>query len=188
MDGVLVDSIDSWFSSLNSALKAFNIDAISRNDFVEKYWGHDLYDNLDRMGLDHEIGRLCNNMYGENINSVKFDSGIIDVLKEFKYYKKGVITNTPKDSAFQILKKFDIQQFFDIIITSDDVSKAKPDPEIVLKACEVLNVEPKNVVLIGDTDSDIKAGKAANCIVIGLNIDADYTIKNLSELTTLILN
>ena len=58
----------------------------------------------------------------------------------------------------------------------------------MLKACEALDVEPENVVLIGDTDSDIKAGKAANCIVIGLNIDADYTIKNLSELTTLILN
>ena len=64
--------------------------------------------------------------------------------------------------------------------------KAKPDPEIVIKACTVLDVEPDNTVLVGDTDSDVKAGKAAGCIVVGINVDADYTIKNLSELIKLI--
>jgi phosphoglycolate phosphatase-like HAD superfamily hydrolase len=186
MDGVLVDSIDSWFTSLNHALKAFNIDEISRDEFLGKYWGHDLYDNLDRMGLDHEIGRLCNNLYGENISHIKFDLNTKDILDQLKAYRKGIITNTPKDSAFKILEKFDIEHFFDVIITSDDVKKAKPNPEIVLKACKVLGVEPEKVILIGDTDSDVKAGKAANCIVVGLKIDGDYTINNLSELTTLI--
>jgi len=187
MDGVLIDSIDSWFLSLNTALKAFKLEEISRDEFIEKYWGHDLYDNLDRMGLDREIGRLCNNIYGENISHIKFDSNTKLILYKLKDYKKGIITNTPKDSAFQILKKFDIEQFFDVVITSDDVNNAKPNPEIVLKACKVLQVEPKNVILVGDTDSDIIAGKAANCTVVGLKINADYTINNLSELTNNIL-
>lgn len=186
MDGVLVDSMDSWFLSLNTALKAFKLDEISRDEFIEKYWGHDLYDNLDRMGLDHKIGRLCNNIYGENICYIKLDSNTKYILYKLKYYKKGLITNTPKDSAFRVLEKFDIEHFFDVVITSDDVNKAKPNPEIVLKACKVLGVEPDKVILVGDTDSDIKAGKAANCIVVGLNINADYTISKLSELTNLI--
>ena len=55
-----------------------------------------------------------------------------------------------------------------------------------MKACERLNVDPKDVVLIGDTDSDVKAGRAAGCKVVGINVEADYTIRDLSELTTLI--
>ena len=187
MDGVLVDSLDSWLSSLNAALRSFNHREITREEFIEKYWGYDLYDNLDRMGLSHEIGRFCNSVYGEHLDAIKIYPDTKDMLQKLKGYKKGIITNTPKDCVCQILKEFDIEQYFEIVITSDEVVKAKPDPEIVLKACEVLGVKPENVVLIGDTNSDVKAGRDAGCTVIGVNVKADYTVKNLSELTKLIL-
>jgi HAD superfamily hydrolase (TIGR01509 family) len=187
MDGVLVDSMESWFTSLNSALKIFNLNEISKDEFLEKYWGHDLYDNLDRMDLDHDIGRVCNDIYTEKIGFIKFDTNIRYILQDLHSYKKGVITNTPKESAFQILEKFNIKHFFDVVITSDDVNKAKPDPEIILKACEFLDVPPEKVALVGDTNSDIQAGKAVNCTVIGLRINADYTINKISELTSVIV-
>ena len=72
-------------------------------------------------------------------------------------------------------------------MTSDDVNKAKPDSEIVLKACKRLKVEPKDVVLVGDTDSDVKAGRATGCSVIGLGIKADFFINNLSEITDILV-
>ena len=65
-------------------------------------------------------------------------------LKQLASYKKAIITNTPTDCARQILRKFEIEQYFEAIITSDDVVKAKPDPEIVFKACERLGVDSKN--------------------------------------------
>jgi phosphoglycolate phosphatase-like HAD superfamily hydrolase len=43
-------------------------------------------------------------------------------------------------------------------------------------------------LLIGDTDSDIQAGRAAGCIIVGINIKADYTINKLSDLTTIVDN
>jgi HAD superfamily hydrolase (TIGR01509 family) len=186
MDGVLVDSLDSWWFSLNAALEAFNHKQITRGEFIEKYWGHDLYDNLDRMGLHHEVGTFCNNVYGEHLGAIKLYNDTKNVLQKLNYYKKGVITNTPKDCAYQILKKFDIDKFFNIVITSDEVPKAKPYPDIVLKACNVLGVKPEKVVLVGDTDSDIKAGNASGCTVIGINIEADYTINRLAEITDII--
>jgi HAD superfamily hydrolase (TIGR01549 family) len=100
-------------------------------------------------------------------------------------YKKGIITNTPKDSAIKILEKLEIEYYFDSILTSDDVSISKPDPEIVLKSCKLLDVEQKDVVLVGDTESDVRAGRAAGCIVIGLNVNADYIIRDISELPLL---
>ena len=186
MDGVLIDSLESWLSSLNAALKYLDYKEITREEFVKKYWGHDLYDNLERMGLSREIGVFCNDVYSNHLDSVRIYPDTKNTLMRLGGYKKGIITNTPKVCAYEIMKQFDLEKFFDVVITSDDVNKAKPDPEIVLKACEFLDVEPKDVVLVGDTNSDVRAGRAAGCTVIGVNIGADYTVKDISELARLI--
>ena len=186
MDGVLIDSLESWLASLNAALKYLNHKEISREDFVKKYWGHDLYDNLEKMGLSREIGVFCNDVYSNHLDSVRIYPDTKDTLQKLGGYKKGIITNTPKVCAHEIMKQFDLEKYFDVVITSDEVNKAKPDPEIVLKACEFLEVEPRDVVLVGDTNSDVKAGKAAGCTVIGVNIGADYTVNDISELTRFI--
>jgi len=186
MDGVLVDSFDSWLFSLNSALEAFKHEKISRTEFTNKYWGHDLYDNLKKMNLPLKVAKFCNNIYGNNTDKIKIYKETKSTLEKLGKYRKAIITNTPKDCAVKILKQFDIEKFFDFVMTSDDVTMGKPDPEIVLKACKRLKVDPKDIVLVGDTDSDVKAGRKAGCKVVGINVDADYTIKNISELNLLI--
>ena len=186
MDGVLVDSLDSWWISLNEALKEYNHKEITRDEFIKKYWGHDLKYNLEEMGLDVKILKFCNTSYKNHVEGVKIYSDTKYVLDKLKNYKKGIITNTPRDCTVQILKNFDIGKYFDIIVTADEVSKGKPSPEIVLKACKYFKVKPKDVLLIGDTNSDIQAGRAAGCIIVGINIKADYTIKRLSDLTSIV--
>jgi HAD superfamily hydrolase (TIGR01509 family) len=187
MDGVLVDSLDSWWKALNSALKRFKHQEITRGEFMKIYWGHDLKANLKRLQLNPEVAQFCNITYGDHLDYVKIYPDTKSTLRRLASYKKAVITNTPTDCARQILKKFKIEQYFKEIITSDDVAKAKPDPEIVLKACERLGVDAKTVVLVGDTESDVNAGRAAGCTVVGLNIDADITIQRLFDLADLFL-
>ena len=188
MDGVLVESLDSWWLSLNDALKAFNHKEITKDEFIKKYWGHDLKYNLEKMGIDYEILKFCNTSYRNHTDSVNTYKDTKKTLKNLKDYKKGIITNTPKDCAKQVLIRNNLEKYFDVIVTGDDVSIGKPNPEIVFKACKLLNVKPKEVILVGDTESDLLAGRAAGCIVVGKNIKADYTIKNLYDLTKLILN
>ena len=182
MDGVLIDSLDSWWHALNSALRKFKHHTITRDEFIQTYWGHDLKANLIRLHLNPEVAQFCNITYGDNLTYIKIYPDTKPTLHALSAYKKAIITNTPTDCAQHILNKFSITSYFDAIITSDDVTKAKPDPEIVYKACDHLRVKPKNVILVGDTDSDVKAGKTAGCTVIGLNIDADIRISRLSEL------
>jgi HAD superfamily hydrolase (TIGR01509 family) len=186
LDGVLVDSLDAWWISLNSALEAFHQQPLTKKEFISRYWGHDLYDNLDRMNLSHDIGPLCNQMYSEHVDAIRLYPKAKETLEYFTHYEKGVITNTPGDSAHLILQKFGLQQFFDVVLTSDQVQKAKPHPEIVLKACQLLQVQPQQVVLVGDTRSDVNAGRAAGCTVIGVNVEGDYMIKTVGELPSLI--
>jgi len=186
MDGVLVDSLDSWWISLNHSLENFNYKPLTRVEFIKKYWGHDLYDNLQTMNIPEKVGHFCNNVYSTHINNIHIYSETKKTLEKLQNYRKTIITNTPKDCTVQILKRFEINNYFEFILTSDDVSMAKPDPEIVLKSCELLKVKPEEVVLVGDTNSDVQAGHKAGCLVIGINIEADYTIKNISEITDII--
>jgi HAD superfamily hydrolase (TIGR01509 family) len=186
MDGVLVDSLDSWWKSLNTALKNYKNEEISREEFIEKFWGHELLDNLEKLGLDGKIGAFCNNIYYSYIDELKIFSGTKKILKKLDKYPKAIITNTPRDCAVQILKKFGIDKHFKMVITSDQVQNGKPAPDIVFEACKRLDVKPEEVILIGDTESDVKAGRAAGCIVIGINIDADFSINSISELPNII--
>ncbi len=186
MDGVLVDSLDSWWMALNSALKQYKHQEITRDEFMKTYWGHDLKANLKRLHLNPEVAQFCNVTYGNHIDYIRIYPDTTATLQRLSTYKKAIITNTPTDCALQILKKFNIESYFQQIITSDDVQKAKPDPEIVFKACGRLAVDPKTVILVGDTESDVKAGQAAGCIVVGLKTPADVTIQTLSELPGLL--
>ena len=186
MDGVLVDSLDAWWGSLNQALIHFNHEQITKEEFIEKYWGFDLKYNIEKMGLNYKVVNFCNTVYGNHVNKVIIYKDTKETLEKLSSYKKGLITNTPRNCAMQILNNFDLEKYFEIILTSDDVTKGKPSPEIVLKACELLNVKPKDVILIGDTKNDVKSGKEAGCRVIGLNIKADYRIDKLSDLTNLL--
>lgn len=180
MDGVIVDSIDSWWNALNHSLKTYNLPKISKELFIEKYWGHDLYDNLEKNNLPLKVGKFCNNIYGEYLNGIKIYPDAKKVLEKLSEYPKCIITNTPYNCTRQILKTFNISKYFNFVLTSDDVKLAKPHPELVLLACNKFKVKPEEAVLIGDTESDIKAGHAAGCKVIGLNIKADFIIKNLT--------
>ncbi len=186
MDGVLIDSLDSWWMALNSAMKMNNHVGITRDEFIQRFWGHDLRDNLENRGLSLEILYFCNAIYENYVGSVKIYPDTYETLEQLTQYKKAIITNTPKDCTKHILKQFALQQYFLTIVTSDDVAKGKPNPEIVFKACEQLKVDPKKTILVGDTQSDVQAGRQAGCFVIGLNIPADLTIQRLAELPTLL--
>jgi HAD superfamily hydrolase (TIGR01509 family) len=186
MDGVLVDSLDSWWMALNSALKKFKHHEITREEFTKTYWGHDLKDNLQRLQLNPQVASFCNVTYEGHIDYIKLYPDTKKTLGQLSSYKKAIITNTPTDCAVQILQKFHIEQYFQEIVTSDDVKNAKPDPEIVFTACDRLGADINKVVLVGDTESDVKAGRAAGCTVIGLNIAADITIRRLLDLVPLL--
>lgn len=186
MDGVLVDSLDSWWKSLNIALKHYTNKEISREEFIENFWGNELLDNLKKLGIDEEISTFCNNIYYNFIDEIKLYPGVKQTLKKLNKYPKAIITNTPRDCAIQILKKYGIDKYFEIIITSDQIENGKPAPDMVFEACKRLGVTPDKIILIGDTESDVQAGRAAGSKVIGIHVKGDLTIEKISDLTTLI--
>lgn len=184
LDGVLVNSLRAWFSAFNDTLEKFDKDPLSKEQFERDCWGTELGVNMDRLGLGSEGTEFCQAKYIDYLDRVEIFPGVKDVLGSIDS-KIGLVTSTPADPTFKILKRFDLEKYFDVIITRDDVENPKPDPEPLLKACDALEVDPKKAVFVGDNESDMTAGKAAGCTVIGLGVDGDVEISNLSELREL---
>ena len=99
LDGVLVDSFDAWLSALNDALKIFNHKEITKDEFIEKYWGHDLFDNLDKMNLTFEVGVACNNFYKKHVDKIKIYPYTKDILNQLKMYREFISLGSELDTT-----------------------------------------------------------------------------------------
>jgi len=109
-------------------------------------------------------------------------------IKEEYKLKVGLVTNTPRANVNKIFEHFKLSNHFDVILTGNDVKRGKPDAEIVIKACERLNVKPEHAILVGDTETDYQAGKAAGCFVVGVGAKStgDVHTEKLDELFTIL--
>ncbi len=112
-----------------------------------------------------------------------------------KLFKDGrdiaLATGSERARAEKVLEKLKLLEFFKVIVTSDDVSKTKPDPEVYLKAAAKLGREPSECVVVEDARNGMIAAKLAGMYCIGLkppdghdleNYPADKFVTGLGEL------
>lgn len=95
--------------------------------------------------------------------------GVEEVLDEVsKSYKLALVTTASRDTANVALSTTIIGKYFKTVITRDDVSQVKPNPEGIFKALEELESYPENSVMIGDFPLDVRAGKLAGVKTIAV--------------------
>lgn len=182
MDGVLVDSRDSWHGALNEALQAYGHDPLSMDEFLSTYWGDDLRAILSSLGLPLGIADFCLATYPNHTGAVKLFQETKGVLGMLTAYRKAVVTNTPQSCTSQILSAFGLEDAFDAVVTSDMVPRGKPHPDMLIRASESLGIPLPSCIMVGDTEMDVRAARAAGIPVVGIGIEADMTIGALSEL------
>jgi len=124
--------------------------------------------------------------------------GEVDCLETFHNLNiiQCVLTNKKKIAAKNDLEHLNmINKYIDFIIGLDDVTKPKPDPEGIYMCLNKMNVKKEEAIIIGDSITDIKAGKNAS-ILTGLvdwslkgkqNIDADYKFDSFKQIKELII-
>lgn len=179
MDGTLVDSIPAHIYAAIEAgrLCGFNFTSEdylrevgkSFEDIVlsiSKKKGISIsYDCVKKMRLLKD--KLFTTKY---VNEVKLLPGALDILKLLKShgYKLALASASSSKEVNAILDKFELHKFFDVVISKDMVSKAKPDPEIFLKAVSLLNEKPSNAAVFEDSDYGIIAAKKGGFIAYGV--------------------
>jgi len=187
LDGVIIDSFESWYQAFNVMLTRYRKEPLSRDEFRVTCWGPDLAHNLDVFNLSEEAGQYCINEQLNLVERIDLYPGVNDVLNRLRVdykLKVGLVTNTPKENVIRTLDYFQLFSLFDVIVTGDDVINGKPDAEMILKACETLNVRPDRAIVVGDTETDFLAGQSAGCSVICMraNSACDERIEKLEDL------
>ena len=121
--------------------------------------------------------------YGNNIVN---ESKLIDGVKDFLIWSKekkismGVCTNKQEHLAIDLLKKIGIYDFFEYVAGHNTFDYCKPDPRHLTSVVEILDGDLKKTLMIGDSETDANAAKAAGIPVILL--EDGYTEKNTTEI------
>ena len=143
-----------------------------------------------------------------NVIAEVHDQFDADALSRWKLYKDakqtlnklknngkllGLVTNVGSKAINSAIKKLELDDIFEIVITRNHVSRLKPDPEGLLMAANSLKIDPDSILFTGDSYDDLGAAKAANmksCYLSGgqdeINADdgiqPDFIINRLKEL------
>src|SRR3989344_6371115 len=112
-------------------------------------------------------------------------------------FKIAVASSGTKEYINIVLDKFGIKDYFDAVVSGDDVKKGKPNPETFIVACKKLNLKAKECLVLEDAERGIEAAKRAGCKCIGVENSntppqdrskADKIILSLNALTLDMIN
>jgi beta-phosphoglucomutase len=111
--------------------------------------------------------------------------GVVKVLEYLKNNNQAIALGSASKNARPILEKTNIMHFFDAIVDGNDVSNAKPDPEVFLQAARKLGITNQNAIVFEDSVAGIQAANSAKMISIGIGdssvlYEAKYNFKDFT--------
>jgi len=197
LDGTLVDTAPDLMNAHNHVMTKYGYETKSTEEIRNlvgkgagaligrSIWGQakkEFSKVLDDKIKDEMVKEFVN-FYGKNIIN---ESTLINGVKEFlKWCKEqnismAVCTNKQEHLSNDLLKKIGIYDFFEYVAGSDTFDYCKPDPRHLTNVVEILDGDVKKTIMIGDSETDANAAKAAEIPVILL--ENGYTEKNTTEI------
>ena len=190
LDGVLVDTKNIHFESLNIALKKISNTVISYNDHLNYFDG---LPTLKKLQLLNEEG-LVNKRDNSKILKIKQQFTLRLLKKNIKFnkkffntffnlskkYKISIATNAVRETLEVCLRKLKIKKFISFSFSNEDVKNNKPHPEIYLKCLIKMGLKPSETLIFEDSHHGVLAAQDSGCIL--------YTVKDISDITTSKIN
>ena len=123
--------------------------------------------------------------YIENMDESEILPGVVNILEFIKEKKQLIALGSASKNARPILEKVKILHMFDVIVDGNDVTNAKPDPEVFLRAAKLLNATNENSMVFEDSVAGIQAANIANMTSIGIGDEkilheAKYNFKDFT--------
>jgi beta-phosphoglucomutase len=186
MDGVLIDAKDWHYEALNRALDLFGM-PIDREAHLSTFDGLPTKRKLEMLGVTKSLPRslfeLINALkqkYTQQLTWQKckplfHHQYALSRLKR-EGYSLAVCSNSIGDTVSSMMQLSMLNEYLDLQLSTDEVSKPKPDPEIYLLAMTKLGVTPEETLILEDNEHGIQAARAsgANVMVIGTVDDVNY--------------
>jgi len=168
LDGTLVDSQPAALGATIEALSQFGVQVTAdevREAFgggAQKLLGHFLERDLgaDQASQSLEAAvQIRSGLQLELISETLLLPGVKELMASLKYsgYKLAVATMSSRAVVDSALEFHGLGPYFDLVLTMDDVTKSKPDPEILIKAVDRLGGEVARALYVGDSSHDLEA-------------------------------
>lgn len=200
MDGVIVDSEPIHEAAQSQIFDEYEL-AVPGSEYMS-FKGRperDVFTSVlaryDAEGrIDHaEIVDRKHTVYQEMLSAAKAIPGAMDAIQHFgSSVRIGLVTSSATSEQKRVFSLLGLRDEFEVIITADDIERAKPHPDPYLKAIERLGLPASSCLVIEDSVLGIQSAADAGCYVVGLvgtfarsmleESRADLVIDSLAEL------
>jgi HAD superfamily hydrolase (TIGR01509 family) len=182
LDGVLVDAKKIHYEALNLALG--DKYSISWEDHLSKFDGLKTNQKLQILTLEKnlpvteydEIWQKKQKITLQKLQSLSINNNLIDCLTELsEKYKIAVCSNSIKKTVLTSLSRLGIIEFFDLLLSNEDVEFPKPHPEIYWKAMSYFGFLPNETLILEDSPPGLYAASNSKSNVIRINSPSEIT-------------
>jgi HAD superfamily hydrolase (TIGR01509 family) len=190
LDGVLVEAKEIHYETLNTAL--YEIDPkfiITKNEHLSTYDGLKTSQKLNMLskikGLPEskhsEVWKRKQELTLHEISKIKENEKLIQLFKELKNnnYLIACCSNSIRRSVLIMLSKVGLIEYFDLILSNEDVKNSKPHPEIYWKAISMMGVLPDETLIIEDSPPGLLAADRSGASVLRVNSPNDLDINKI---------
>ncbi|MGM7702853.1 pyrophosphatase PpaX [Pseudalkalibacillus sp. Hm43] len=185
LDGTLINTNELIIASFTHTLEHFQPGRFSREDIIS-FIGQPLVDSfkeVDETSVPDMVKMYKEHNLAHHEEYVHAFEGVVETVKTLheKGFKLGIVTTKMRDAVELGLEITGLSDYFTTIVTLDDVEKAKPDPEPIMRALANLQSDVSSAIMVGDSRYDIDAGKNAGTMTAAVA----WTIKGRATLERL---
>lgn len=175
LDGTLTDSIEIYYQVFKDTCVEMGITVTRKDVLAPLAEGIPFWDQVLPMGMpdrDEKI-QLCKKLTRRRIqgalDSVQPVPGVKEVLEALSLHdvKIGLVTDSGEVSLRPLLS-YSLMRYFAATVTRDDGFPRKPEPGGILECLRRMEISPHNALMVGDSLLDIRAGKDAGTLTIGV--------------------
>jgi HAD superfamily hydrolase (TIGR01509 family) len=188
LDGTLVNSIEIYMKSWEEVFEKLRIKekidmGFGKGEPPLEVIKHYYEKYAKKHGIKYEeFVKLRNETIKKNIKDVKLNPGAKEFLDFARSrYKLALVTSSEKWVVEEIINKLNLKNYFDLIVTLDDIKNPKPSPEPYQFAMKKLNLLPNECLAIEDSVYGVISAKSAgiNVIVVLTGVNDKKELKNL---------
>lgn len=207
LDDLMVNSAPKHFKATDILLQRYGHKYEELPDKLKtNFIGKRVIDVLKNIIGHFKISADLNELYRERMrifldlirDELEAMPGLFKSLKLFKNkYKIALASSGTRKYIEFVLEKFEIENYFDVVVSGDDVKVGKPSPETYLIACKKLGLQPTECVVFEDAAVGVASAKSAGCKCIAIKnpytppqdlSEADLVLGSLDELTLKIVD
>ena len=187
LDGVLVEAKNIHFDALNEALGEKY--AIEWNEHLSKYDGLKTNQKLEMLTKEKGFPvELYKNVWDKKqsltlkkLKDLKQSFQLIDCMERLcsDGYKLAVCSNSIRRTVLTVLSKLGIIEYFDLILSNEDVKKSKPHPEIYWNAMSMLGVLPEETLIVEDSPFGLLAASRSKAFTMRVGSPNEVSYNNI---------